>query len=115
MKVIGYLLLSLAAACGVYALGAVVWSMIDPQGAGQTLLFTIPIALGGMAVPGILGVLCLVFRSIFVTEPRRTPRRTPRRQARVLAVTSHAPPHTPPHTPPRHLMPTADDLELAAA
>jgi hypothetical protein len=95
MKVLGYLLLSLAAACGVYALGAVVWSMIDPHGAGETLLFTIPIALGGMAIPGILGTLCLVFRGVFVTEPRRQAKRMTR-------VTPRPTPHVKPaHLPPR--------------
>ncbi|MEA2734458.1 MAG: hypothetical protein QOE14_909, partial [Humisphaera sp.] len=47
MKYLVCLLLSLAAACGTYTLGAVVWCIIDPEGAGTKLLFTIPVALAG--------------------------------------------------------------------
>jgi hypothetical protein len=92
MKYLAFLFLSVAAGFGVYSLGAVVWSIVDPHGAGETLLFTIPIALGGMAIPGILGMLCLVFRCDFIAEPRQA--------KRVQAITKARPM---PHVKPAHL------------
>ncbi len=64
------LLLSLSAGCATYALGAITWCTIDPEGAGAKLLFTIPVALAGMAVPGIIGLLCCAFRCDFIREPK---------------------------------------------
>jgi hypothetical protein len=54
------LLLSIAAGAAVYLGGAVVWSLIDPDGAGVPLLFTIPLALIAAAVPGLLGTLGMI-------------------------------------------------------
>jgi hypothetical protein len=64
------LLLSLSAGSATYAAGAIAWCTIDPDGAGAKLLFTIPLALAVMAVPGILGAMCLAFRCDFYREPR---------------------------------------------
>ena len=64
------LLLSLSAGFATYTVGAIVWCVIDPQGAGAKLLFTIPVALAGMAVPGIIGLLCAAFRCEFITDPK---------------------------------------------
>jgi len=64
------LLLSLSAGFGAYALGAIVWCTIDPDAVGAKLLFTIPIALAGLTIPGIIGLLCLAFRCDFYSEPR---------------------------------------------
>jgi hypothetical protein len=82
------LLLSVSAGFGAYAIGAIVWSTIDPDEVGAKLLFTIPIALAGMTIPGIIGLLCYTFRGDFIPEPRRAtrltavPARVPRRPAR---------------------------------
>ena len=100
------LLLSLSAGFATYALGAVTWCVIDPDGAGAKLLFTIPVALAGMAVPGIIGMLCCAFRCDFIAEPK--PARAPAtRPARVPA----------PLRPARTPRPAAvdEDLELALA
>jgi hypothetical protein len=70
MTFITCLLLSLSAGSATYAAGAIAWCAIDPDGAGARLLFTIPIALAVMAVPGILGAVCLAFRCDFYREPR---------------------------------------------
>ena len=70
MTFITCLLLSLSAGSATYAAGAIAWCAIDPEGAGAKLLFTIPIALAVMAVPGILGAVCLAFRCDFYREPR---------------------------------------------
>lgn len=72
MKYLSCLLLSLAAGCATYAAGAVVWCVIDPQGAGSRLLFTIPVALVGMTVPGTIGMLCVAFRCEFIRDPKPT-------------------------------------------
>jgi len=88
MTFITSLLLSLSAGSATYAAGAIMWCTIDPEGAGAKLLFTIPVALAGMAVPGILGALCLAFRCDFIPEPRTvkaiapTPAPAPRRPVR---------------------------------
>src|SRR3954469_14371124 len=82
------LLLSLSAGFGTYAIGAIVWSTIDPDEVGAKLLFTIPIALAGMTLSGIIGLLCSSSRGYFMAEPRRatsplpTPPPAPRRPAR---------------------------------
>ena len=60
MKLLVCVLLSLAAGFFTYLAGAVIWSTVDPQGAGSSLLFTIPPAIAGMAAPALLGVLGLV-------------------------------------------------------
>ena len=60
MKLLVCVLLSVAAGFFTYLTGAVVWSTIDPLGAGTSLLFTIPTAIAGMAAPALLGVLGLV-------------------------------------------------------
>jgi hypothetical protein len=104
------LLLSLSAGFGTYAIGAIVWSTIDPDEVGAKLLFTIPIALAGMTIPGIIGLLCYTFRADFISEPRRATRSSarpapalaPRRPARTLR--------------PAMVDPVADeDIELALA
>lgn len=125
MRLLAYLFLSVAAGFGVYSLGAIAWSMLDPHGAGETLLFTIPIALGGMAIPGILGMLCLVFRCDFIPTPRaaRAPRRT-RTQVVTPAMPHVKPAHLPaPRRPARSTPPrprptpalSDDEIELALA
>ena len=117
MKYLVCLLLSLAAGFGTYALGAVVWCTIDPDGAGARLLFTIPIALTAMAVPAILGMLAYVFRNEFIREPK------PAKPAPQPAAASHesVAPMRPARTS-RARLATApavgldeDDLELALA
>jgi len=73
------LLLSLSAGFGTYALGAIVWCVFDPDDVGARLLFTIPIALAGMMLPGVLGLVGLAFRCDFIREPKpmRRPVSTP--------------------------------------
>jgi hypothetical protein len=88
MKYLVCLLLSLAAGFGTYALGAVVWCTIDPDGAGAKLLFTIPIALTGMAIPAILGMLAFVFRTDFIRDPK------PARAPAAATADSLAPPRS---------------------
>ena len=73
MTLIISLLLSLSAGFGTYALGAIVWCIIDPDDVGAKMLFTIPVALAGMIVPGILGLVGCAFRCEFITEPRVAP------------------------------------------
>ena len=114
MRYLVALLLAVAAGFGAYVVGAVTWSAIDPDGAGARLLFTIPIALSGMAVPGILGILCYVFRCDLIPEPRpqrlRKPAPAPAPAPARLRVARNPRPSTAP-------APTAvqDDLELALA
>ena len=125
MRLLAYLFLSVAAGFGVYSLGAIAWSMIDPHGAGETLHFTIPIALGGMAIPGILGMLCLVFHCDFIPTPRPARRQASRTQVLTPAMPhlikpAHlpAPPPPPRRSKPRPTPPPAlseDDIELALA
>src|SRR5688500_8843957 len=109
LKYLVCLLLSLAAGFGTYALGAVAWCTIDPAGAGAKLLFTIPIAIVGMAIPGIVGMLCLVFRCDFIPEPQ--PVRVPAvRPARAAArKTRH------PRPVAVAAQPVDEDMELALA
>src|SRR3954471_14489031 len=75
------LLLSIAIGCATYTLGAIVWACADPQGAGKALLFTIPIAFAGTAIPGLLALLGLVFRCDWAT-----PRAAARKPLRPAAV-----------------------------
>jgi hypothetical protein len=101
------LLLSLSAGCGTYAIGAIVWSVIDPSEVGAKLLFTIPIALAGMTIPGIIGLLCYTFRGDFIAEPRRA--------TKPSRVPAPAPPR-PARTPrPAMVDPGDDEVELALA
>jgi hypothetical protein len=60
MRYAVYTLWSLACGCGMYAGGAVVWSTIDPEGAGRALLFTIPIAVVALAVFALLATVGLM-------------------------------------------------------
>jgi hypothetical protein len=67
------LLLSLSAGFGSYALGAIVWCVLDPEDVGAKMLFTIPPALAGMGIPGIIGMLCWTFRCDLIGEPKAKP------------------------------------------
>ena len=62
MRIAVCLLLSVAVGCATYTVGAIVWACADPQGAGRALLFTIPVGFAATAVPGLLGLVGLVFR-----------------------------------------------------
>lgn len=110
MRVIVCLLLAMACGFGTYVLGAVLWSAADPQGAGTVLLFTIPPAIAGMAVPALFGVIALINRCDWAA-PR------PARVAPVAAQASTAAPR-PARSAPAPARPafeSADDLQLAAA
>src|SRR4051812_4142392 len=63
MRLLVCLLLSLAAGCFAYLVGAVVWCAIDPLGAGGTLLFTLPPAIAGVATPALLAMIGLINRA----------------------------------------------------
>ena len=124
MRYLVCLLLSLAAGSGAYALGAVIWSALDPQGAGGRLLFTIPLALAGMAVPGIAAAFCFVFRCDLIPEPKakRSPIHRPTRIAAEAASSRPArksrPRPSPAAAPAPAPTPAAaldEDLELALA
>ena len=60
MKYLVALMLSLAAGFGVFTFGAVIWSALDPSGAGRAFLFTIPIAIVCMVVLGLFGMLAMM-------------------------------------------------------
>ena len=98
MKVATYLLLSLSCGAALYSAAAVAWSMVDPQGAGRVLLFTIPIALVTMAVMGLLAALAVVapFES-------KDAHHAPSKAAATAVPEIH------------HHHEDADDLDLAAA
>jgi hypothetical protein len=64
MRLLVCLLLSLAAGSGTYLAGAVVWSTLDPQGAGASLLFTIPPAIAALTTPALLALVGLINRTI---------------------------------------------------
>ena len=115
VKYLSCLLLSLATGCATYALGAVCWSVWDPHGAGAKLLFTIPIALAGMAIPGITGLLCVAFHCDFIADPEPTtpalrPAPAPASTTVHTARTSRARLSTVPAT-----QFDSDDIELALA
>jgi hypothetical protein len=57
MRIVICFLGSLAVGCATYLLGAIVWSIADPSGAGKVLLFTIPLAIAGMALPAVLLII----------------------------------------------------------
>jgi hypothetical protein len=97
------LLLSLSAGFGTYALGAILWCVIDPEDVGAKMLFTIPTALAGMAIPGIIGALCWTFRCDLIGEPKAA--------KKTAALPARAPRPTPP--PAAHV--TDDDIELTLA
>jgi len=65
MKFVVCLLLSLAAGFFTYLAGAVVWSTLDPQGAGASLLFTLPLAVAGAVAPTLLAIAGLINRALF--------------------------------------------------
>ena len=71
MRLVVCLLFALAAACGTYALGAIVWSAVDPEHAGVILLFTIPLAIAAAALPALLGIVALIFRCDWHRRTRR--------------------------------------------
>ena len=91
MTFITCLLLSVSAGSATYAAGAIAWCIIDADGAGRRLLFTIPVALSVMAVPGILGAVCLAFRCDFYREPRAAKLSTAARPAHLPAAASLRP------------------------
>ena len=64
MRLLVCLLLSLAAGFFTYLTGAVIWCTIDPQGAGSSLLFTIPPALAGAFAPALLAMIGVVNRAL---------------------------------------------------
>lgn len=61
MRALASLLLSLSAGAGTWTLGAILWSTLDPTGAGAELLFTIPISLATAAVLAIAGMTLKTF------------------------------------------------------
>jgi hypothetical protein len=97
------LLLSLSAGFGTYALGAIVWCVIDPEDVGAKMLFTIPPALAGMAIPGIIGMLCWTFRCDLIPE---------RKAAKTVAAAAVRAPRPVRATDHLH---DDDDVELALA
>ena len=96
------LLLSLSAGFGTYALGTIVWCVIDPENVGAKMLFTIPIALAGMTIPGIIGMLCWTFRCDMIGEPKAA------KTAATAAVRAPTPARSADHA-------HDDDVELALA
>ena len=104
------LLLSLSAGFATYTVGAITWCVIDPQGAGAKLLFTIPVALAGMAIPGIIGLLCAAFRCEFISDPK------PARQRVAVPAARVRPIRTPqPAMATAAAAPANEELELAFA
>jgi len=57
------LLLSLAAGFFTYLAGAIIWSTLDPLGAGTSLLFTIPLAIAGAMTPALLAMVGVIHRT----------------------------------------------------
>ena len=72
MRLVVYLLLSLAAGAAVYLGGAVIWCLADPKGAGVSLLFTIPLALLAAAIPALIGMIGLI-NSSALRQPDKPP------------------------------------------
>ena len=108
MRYLACLLLAVSAGFGTYAIGAVAWSAMDPLGAGAKLLFTIPVALAGMAVPGILGMLCFVVRGAFVPERKRVKKPIPQPAPQRVPPTPQPATATPPQI-------DEDELEVVLA
>ena len=102
MRIAVCLLLSIAVGCATYTAGAIVWACADPQGAGKSLLFTIPVGFAAMVVPGLLGLLGLVFRCDWASA-----RRSRRGSRKVTAAPARQPAE-------RLEMLADDDLILAA-
>jgi TRAP-type C4-dicarboxylate transport system permease small subunit len=104
MRIAIALVISLACGAAAYIAGAVGWSLLDPNGAGRALLFTIPIALVVMAVFGLLATLLLVLP--FGPRARRRAFRKERAKSKPASA-----------TPTRHPLDgeEADDVSLAAA
>ena len=70
MRIAISLLLSLGMGSGLYTIAAIAWSLLDPQGAGRTLLFTIPI--GIVATTG-LGLLAAAMMLPFGPPAKKRP------------------------------------------
>ena len=95
------LLLSFAAGAAVYLAGAIVWCLVDPLGAGQSLMVTLPLALTAAAAPAMLGVLGMINSNGWrqnaraMPEARRqvaaTPTRSVEQKGYTRPVTSTAP------------------------
>jgi hypothetical protein len=64
MKVLVCLLFSLAAGFFTYLAGAVIWSTLDPLGAGGSLLFTIPLAIAGAIAPALVAMIGIINRAL---------------------------------------------------
>ena len=85
------LLLSVAAGAAVYLTGAIVWCLVDPLGAGQSLMVTLPLALSAVAAPAMLGVLGMINTNGWrqnaraMPEARRKVARTPASRAELSA------------------------------
>lgn len=60
MRIAICLLLSLGVGSGLYTVAAIGWSLLDPQGAGRTLLFTIPIGIVATAGLGLLAAVVMM-------------------------------------------------------
>ena len=73
LRLLIFLLLSISAGAAVFLGGAVVWCLIDPDGAGKPLLFSIPLALVGAAIPGLLGMLGMVNTNAWRQNARAMP------------------------------------------
>ena len=58
------LLFSLAAGFFTYLAGAVIWSTLDPLGAGGSLLFTIPLAIAGAIGPALIAMVSVINRAL---------------------------------------------------
>lgn len=92
MRIAISLLLSLGVGSGLYTIAAIGWSLLDPQGAGRTLLFTIPI---GIVVTAGLGLLVAAVMMLPFGPPakkRRAQKAAPRRAAPPLAPAAEAHP-----------------------
>ena len=109
MRILLCLLFGLACGCGFYVLAAVIWSIIDPSGAGAVLLFTIPAAVAAAALPALVGFIGMINLCAWDAQDRR--RRKP------LASPRQTPRRTPPTTPSHHHghLDDADDLSPLAA
>jgi TRAP-type C4-dicarboxylate transport system permease small subunit len=84
MRVLICVLGALAIGCATYLVGAIVWSIVDPLGAGKALLFTIPIAIVAMGTPALLALVGLINLCNLKRERRR-------RQARTQRPHAHSP------------------------
>ena len=60
MRFIVCVLVSIAIGAATYTLGAVIWSIADPLGASNVLLFTIPIAIAVITIAALLAVAILM-------------------------------------------------------